>query len=403
MTQVYFHCTNAKKVLVDHYGAVWTISLRRVITRPRSCNPSLQRAVPKIGAIGSCTSMTTSAKSSSLSPSLLCSASRISARGAFIRIASRACYRARTSRLASKPHIRASNTWSPANVAGEAQNENPVAGQAACSEYIESSESGFWKSLAWSIPVLAGVLYLADPFKPISSDALPIWFLAADFAASGSFAEITPNEVRSRRDGSAADDAGGARLFGMETDPVPEGALSDKWRRVEVEIAKDLEIIARCQAGNPCPAPAQALIDLSLQGAGRSGRALVGVINRAVNLAISPASDEKRWGVQDHWSDPFETLHFNSGDCEDFAFVKYAALLAAGFSKDAVKIVVLRNRWPDEEHAVVAVRVGHQWLILDNRTLTLVRDTDVVRAVPEFVLDDRGVRRFAGAIDIEKQ
>jgi hypothetical protein len=35
-----------------------------------------------------------------------------------------------------------------------------------------------------------------------------------------------------------------------------------------------------------------------------------------------------------------------------------------------------------------------QWLILDNRTLTLVRDTDVTRAIPEFVLDHEGVKRF---------
>jgi len=40
-----------------------------------------------------------------------------------------------------------------------------------------------------------------------------------------------------------------------------------------------------------------------------------------------------------HWSDPFETLQSKSGDCEDFAIVKYAALLAAGVSRDAVKIV----------------------------------------------------------------
>ena len=85
----------------------------------------------------------------------------------------------------------------------------------------------------------------------------------------------------------------------------------------------------------------------------------------------------------DHWSDPLETLHSSSGDCEDYAIVKYAAaLLAAGVSKDVVKIVVLRNRLPNENHAVVAVRVDNQWLILDNRTLTLVRDIDVRRAIP---------------------
>jgi prophage regulatory protein len=41
-------------------------------------------------------------------------------------------------------------------------------------------------------------------------------------------------------------------------------------------------------------------------------------------------------GVSDRWSDPLETLHSNSSDCEDYAIIKYAALLAAGVSKDAV-------------------------------------------------------------------
>jgi predicted transglutaminase-like cysteine proteinase len=70
------------------------------------------------------------------------------------------------------------------------------------------------------------------------------------------------------------------------------------------------------------------------------------------------------------------------------------ALLLAGLSKDALKIVALRNRLPYEDHAVVAVRVDHQWLILDYRTLTLVRDTDVTRAIPEFALDDQGASRI---------
>ena len=32
--------------------------------------------------------------------------------------------------------------------------------------------------------------------------------------------------------------------------------------------------------------------------------------------------------------------------------------------------------------------------ILNNRTLTLVRDADLTRAIPEFVLDHEGVKRF---------
>jgi hypothetical protein len=86
-----------------------------------------------------------------------------------------------------------------------------------------------------------------------------------------------------------------------------------------------------------------------------------------------------------------------AGDCEDYAIVKYAALLAAGFPKDLVKIIVWRNRMPDEEHAVVAVWVDAQWLILDQRTLALVPDTSVTRVIPEFVLGEDGVRRFVAS------
>jgi predicted transglutaminase-like cysteine proteinase len=142
------------------------------------------------------------------------------------------------------------------------------------------------------------------------------------------------------------------------------------------------------------PALSPRKIDISAEGAGRSGRARVGLINRAADLAVNPVSDEMQWGVADHWSDPFQTLLSSRGDCEDYAILKYAALLQAGIPKDDVKIVILKNLFPNENHAAVATRVDGQWLILDNRTLTLVRDTDVRRAIPEFVLDHDGVRRF---------
>jgi predicted transglutaminase-like cysteine proteinase len=92
----------------------------------------------------------------------------------------------------------------------------------------------------------------------------------------------------------------------------------------------------------PCPVVAQHLRDIVAEDAGRSGLAHVGLINRAVDLAVAPASDEAQWGVANRWSPPFETL----GDCEDYAIVKYVALLEAGLSRDDVKIVILRNLLP---------------------------------------------------------
>jgi hypothetical protein len=63
----------------------------------------------------------------------------------------------------------------------------------------------------------------------------------------------------------------------------------------------------------------------------------------------------------------------------------------------AIQIFVLRRRRiviRQGQAARPAARVNGEWLILDNRTLTLVHDTDLTRSIPVFVLDHEGVRRF---------
>jgi hypothetical protein len=127
--------------------------------------------------------------------------------------------------------------------------------------------------------LLACALYMVAPLQLLA----PIRFLAADSNGLGSFVEIEVNGASAHHDGSATNDEELGQLFGLKTEPVTDGALLDKWRRVEAAITTDLEVIAQCKASQPCPAPAQKLIDLSLEGAGRSGRARVGVLNRAVS------------------------------------------------------------------------------------------------------------------------
>jgi predicted transglutaminase-like cysteine proteinase len=247
---------------------------------------------------------------------------------------------------------------------------------------------------AWIGLFLAGTVYTLEPPR-LRTDSAPHMtsfagneFEAVLFIDGGTNAATAPFEPAERNDEQAA------QLFGMKTEPVAAGELPEKWHRVEAAMADDFAVVAQCHANGICPVAAQRLIDIIAEGAGRSGRARVGLINRAADLAVRPVSDEMQWGVADHWSDPFETLLSNRGDCEDYAIVKYAALLEAGIPKDDVKIVILKNLFPNEDHAAVATRVDGQWLILDNRTLTLVRDTDVTRATPKFVLDHEGVKRF---------
>jgi predicted transglutaminase-like cysteine proteinase len=254
----------------------------------------------------------------------------------------------------------------------------------------------FWAILAsaWGGLFLAGAVYTSEPPRLPADYAPPIITLAANVFEAVSFIEEGTNAATAPSEPPARIDEQGAQLFGLETEPVATGELLEKWHHVEVTMAQDFAVVAQCHANGTCPVAAQRLIDISAKGAGRSGRARVGLINRAADLAIGPISDEMQWGVADHWSDPFETLLSNHGDCEDYAILKYAALLEAGIPKNDVKIVILKNFFPNENHAVVATRVDGEWLILDNRTLTLVRDTNVTRAIPEFVLDHEGVKRF---------
>jgi predicted transglutaminase-like cysteine proteinase len=250
---------------------------------------------------------------------------------------------------------------------------------------------------AWVCLLLVGSVYRLGSTVPPTDSTSPITFLAANEFNAVSFIENGTNLATAPSETPARNDEKVAQLFGMKTEPVAAGDLAEKWYHVEAAMAHDFAVVEQCHAHGICPVAAQRLINISAEGAGRSGRARAGLINRAADLAVIPVSDEKQWGVADHWSDPFETLLSNRGDCEDYAILKYAALLEAGIPQADVKIVIVKSFFPNEHHAVVATRVDGQWLILDNRTLTLVRDTDVTRAIPEFVLDHEGVKRFNSA------
>ena len=151
--------------------------------------------------------------------------------------------------------------------------------------------SAGWKILAWTGLLLIGSLYVVGPREPFASSIVPIHLAAADSTGTASFVGASVHH-----DGSGANEGG--QLFGMETEAVIDGALLDKWRRVQGAISNELEAIAQCQAGKSCPAPVQRLLDLSSEGADRNGRARIGLINRAVDLAVRPVSDQTQWALR---------------------------------------------------------------------------------------------------------
>jgi predicted transglutaminase-like cysteine proteinase len=183
--------------------------------------------------------------------------------------------------------------------------------------------------------------------------------------------------------------------FSLNATPVRSGELLTKWTAVEADIRTESEILARCQEGAElCPPAAQKFLAIIADGRTHMGRARIGVINRAINLAIRPMGDLAQWGVPDRWSAPLVTLTTGRGDCEDYAIAKYVALRAAGVADDDVRLVIVRNLTVNEDHAVVAARLDGSWVMLDNRWFALAKDVEMYRIVPLFVLDNAGVEQL---------
>ena len=124
----------------------------------------------------------------------------------------------------------------------------------------------------------------------------------------------------------------------------------------------------------------------------------MGEINRAVNLSIRPVDDGVQYGVADFWSTPLATLSAGAGDCEDYAIVKYVALRELGIAPDDLRILIVHNPRRRTKHAVLAVHLGEQWLILDNRTMIMANSGDAIHYRPLFVLDHRGVALDDGGV-----
>src|SRR5271154_1986803 len=184
--------------------------------------------------------------------------------------------------------------------------------------------------------------------------------------------------------------------FGLLVSPLSKGSLWEKWLGVERKLGDERVQLALCDGDRErCASPAALrLLDIVDAGRAREGRARLGEINRAVNLAIRPMSDLAQHGEIDVWSSPLATFASGAGDCEDYAIAKFAALRLAGVAPEDIRIVVLRDLLHGEDHAAVLARLDGHWLMLDNRRMAMIEDIDVRNHRPLFVIDDGGVMRY---------
>ena len=191
-----------------------------------------------------------------------------------------------------------------------------------------------------------------------------------------------------------------AEPFGLFVSPLASGGLREKWLGVQRRLEDEMVQLALCEGDRDgCASPAALqFLDIVDAAKAREGRARLGEINRAVNLAIRPVSDLAQYGRIDVWASPLATLARGAGDCEDYAIAKFVALRRAGVAPDDLRIVIMHDPVRDEDHAITAARLDGRWLTLDNRRMAMVEDVYLSSYRPIFLIDAEGVKGYRDAM-----
>jgi predicted transglutaminase-like cysteine proteinase len=187
--------------------------------------------------------------------------------------------------------------------------------------------------------------------------------------------------------------------FGLSSTVLTYGGLRDKWLGVARELDDERVQLALCDGDRDhCVSPAALqLLAIVDDARARAGRARLGQINRAINLAIRPMSDLAQYGQVDVWSPPLVTFAHGAGDCEDYAIAKLVALHLAGIASEDLRIVVMRDMLSGEDHAVVATRLDGHWLMLDNSRMAMIEDSYMRNVRPLFAIGQHGVSQYLEA------
>jgi len=173
-----------------------------------------------------------------------------------------------------------------------------------------------------------------------------------------------------------ADAAKGAGLWGTaevrSTDLTPFRKWTTAVARFHREEARPVPVTCgRGSAG--CAVAAWRQFLSSVRGMSRF-EALTAV-NRYVNRRPY-VSDETNWHEADHWATPGEFFD-RSGDCEDFAIVKYWSLRQLGWSDAELRIVAVHDLEKGIGHAVLVAFLNGRAYVLDN-LIAEVTDTALI-------------------------
>lgn len=166
-------------------------------------------------------------------------------------------------------------------------------------------------------------------------------------------------------------------------------AALPQWQRVLDEIVQEKTTYQACAQGlSPC-APKALLAWRAMINAqsGQTHIAQMRAVNRFVNQWPSKA-DIDNHQQQDFWSSPLTFLR-QSGDCEDYAIIKYVSLREMGFDAEQLRIVIVKDSLRDLAHAILAVHVEGEIYILDNLFQAILPQMKVRQYLPYYSVNEQ--------------
>ncbi len=124
-------------------------------------------------------------------------------------------------------------------------------------------------------------------------------------------------------------------------------------------------------------------------------------MNLDVNIGVKYV--EEAPGV-DYWQPPAVTLAKGTGDCEDYAILKYAILLKSGMPEDQLRLVVgeIANDPVNLPHAWCALYLDGKWRALDNKFDQLADAETYINWVPKAAMWGDKVIRFGVQTTIDE-
>jgi len=178
-----------------------------------------------------------------------------------------------------------------------------------------------------------------------------------------------------------------SRLFGYKEHTKDGFQFFTMWIRVQQQHPKDLVAEVACNQSRHLSCQLtewQRYLDTLKT---LESRKQISAVNDFVNEK-KYVLDIDNYGLADYWATAKEFL-FNNGDCEDFSILKYYSLRQLGFTPEALRIVIVQDTNLRIPHAVLAVRIDNDILILDNQVTQVVSHQTAVHYVPVFSINEK--------------